>query len=201
MTPRLATGLTLALAAASAAAQQQAFVTLSHDDADGVIAIGDSVNWSLWVGFSGFDPGWVVGLGDLNILGNNALGTATDMSYEFFNGGAFFGESNGAGLDEIRFGNAPFCVDTLCTPARDDNPLLIGTFSFTATNAGTLEYVVTEGSASWGFVEMQFDQFTRVAFNETQTTLNISSLTIVPSPAAAAPLLVGGLIATRRRRA
>jgi len=192
----------LALATAFAAAQpQQAFVTLSHDDADSIVSIGDTVTWSLSVGFSGFDPGWVVGLGDLTIAGDNALGTASDMTYEFFNGGAFFGTSNGAGVSEIRFGNAPFCVDTLCTPARADNPLLIGSFSFTAASQGTLSYSVTEGTASWGFVEMQLDQFTRIAFGDTQTTMNVSSLTILPSPAAAAPLVIGGLLATRRRRA
>ncbi|MFT5424948.1 MAG: hypothetical protein ACI89L_002751 [Phycisphaerales bacterium] len=200
MTKSRAAALAIALASASASAQQQASVSLSHDDLDGIIAIGDTVTWSLWVGFSGFDPGWVVGLGDLTITGDNSLGTASDMSYEFFNGGAFFGTSNGAGLSEIRFGNAPFCVDTLCTPARDDNPLLIGSFTFTAASQGTLNYALAEGTASWGFVEMQLDQFTRVAFDENQTTLNVSSLTILPSPGAFAGLALGGLLATRRRR-
>jgi len=203
MTPRRAAGLSLALATASAAAQppQQVSVSLSHDDADSVIALGETVTWSLAIGFDGFEPGWVVGLGDINILGDNTLGTATDMSYEFFNGGAFFGESNGAGVSEVRFGNAPFCVDTLCTPPRDDNPLLVGTFSFTAASHGTLDYTLTEGAATWGFVEMQLDQFTRIVFDESQATLDVSSLTILPSPAAAATLLMGGLLATRRRRA
>lgn len=200
MTRRLATGLMFVLATAPASAQQAAFVTLAHDDADNTISIGDTVTWSLSVGFSGFDPGWVVGLGDINIQGDDLLGTSSDMAYEFFNGGAFQGLSNGSGVSEVRFGNAPFCVDTLCTPPRDDNPLLIGTFSFTASAAGTLDFTLSEGTASWGFVEIQLDQFTRVAFDENQATHNISSLLIVPSPASAAMLGLAGLVGFRRRR-
>ena len=76
-----------------------------------------------------------------------------------------------------------------CTPAVADNPLLVGTYSFTATSAGTLDYTVAEGTANWGFVEIQFDQFQRVAFDHNQTSISVDSLTIVPAPAAAGTLI------------
>ena len=190
----------LALATTAATAQTVS-VNLTHDDVDGIIAIGETVTWSLSIGHSGFDPGWVVGLGNMTVTGDNTLGTSTDFVYEYFNGGTFLGTSNGAGIDDIRFGNAPFCIDPLCDPHNTDNPMLIGTFDFTATQAGLLDYDLSEGTANWGFVEMQLDIVTRDAFDVFSTAILSNSLLIVPSPGSLAMIAGAGLLAARRRPA
>ncbi|MFG0304728.1 MAG: hypothetical protein ACF8Q5_00795 [Phycisphaerales bacterium JB040] len=188
-----------------ALAQVEATVSLTHDDADGIIGIGDTVTWTLAVGYTG-DATHVATI-NMAILGDNSLGTSSNFAYstfgdgQGFNGGTNGGTSNGAGIQFVNFNNVDLPVFDPA-PIRLDNPLTAGSFEFTASNIGTLEYELTRGLASSAFVVVSLSPFAEALFIDPEdVTLVIDPLTIVPSPTTMSAMGLAGLIATRRRRA
>lgn len=193
---------------ASVAAAQSVTVNLTHDDADSMIFIGESVTWTLSVSFTGFPTGAVASGGNMAINGNNALGTSGEMAYTAVNGGNAktttpeSGTSNGAGITFVSWTNSIFLESFGGGPTVKDNPFVVGTFDFTAGALGTLNYSLVTGQATSAFVSIDESAFSTQNFNLGDVALNIQSLTIteIPSPASAAMLGLGGLVATRRRR-
>jgi len=193
---------------ASVAAAQSVTVNLTHDDADSMIFVGESVTWTLSVSFSGFPAGSAASGGNMAINGNNALGASTDMAYTPVNGGNAetttpeSGDSNGVGITFVSWTNSIFLESFGGGPAIKDNPFVVGTFDFTAGALGTLTYSVVTGQATSSFVSVDESAFSTQNFTAGEVAFNIQSLTItdIPSPASAAMLGLGGLVATRRRR-
>ena len=189
---------------ASVASAQSATVNLTHDDADGLIMIGDSVTWTMTVSFSGFAGDPVAGGGNMSIGGNNAVGTSSAMTYTPTNGGNNGGTSNGAGIGFVNWTNSLFLeAFNPGSTADRSNPFVVGTFSFTAGAEGVLSYAITKGQASSAFVSVASSAFAETLYADTNAaglTIQVQDLNIVPSPASAALLGLGGLVAIRRRR-
>lgn len=183
---------------ASAAAAQSATVSLTHDGG-ATVNIGDTVTWTLSVAFTGAVAATGV---NMSIQGDNTLGSSSSMTYTATNGGNNDGASNGAGIGFVSLTNSLFLEAFGGGAALRDNPLVIGTFSFTAASAGTLTYGVSKGQATSAFVSVGLSAFADVEFATTGDVagINVQSLNIVPTPASAALLGLGGLVATRRRR-
>jgi len=179
------------------ASAQTATVSLTHNDADSVINVGETVTWTMTIEFTG---GEAVSGVNMRIDGDNALGQSSAFAYEATNGGNNGGASNGAGIGFVNMTNSLFLESFGGGPANRDNPLTIGTFDFTAGAAGTLAYSISTGEASSAFLTVAPNAFGDLAVAEGEASFNIQSLTIVPSPASAALLGLGGLVATRRRR-
>jgi len=183
---------------ASAAAAQSATVSLTHNDGDSTINVGETVTWTLSVAFTG---GEVVSGVNMAVNGNNALGTSSDMTYTGTNGGNNGGTSNGAGIGFVNLTNSLFIEAFQGILADRANPLVIGTFDFTAGAEGVLTYSVDKGQSSSAFVSVAQSAFAETLFaNPADVQISVQSLTIVPTPASAALLGLGGLVATRRRR-
>ncbi|MFG0304722.1 MAG: VPLPA-CTERM sorting domain-containing protein [Phycisphaerales bacterium JB040] len=183
---------------ASVATAQSATVFLQHDDADSTINVGETVTWTLSVAFTG---GEVVSGVNMAINGDNTLGTSSGMAYTATNGGNNGGTSNGAGIGFVNLTNSLFIEAFQGILALRDNPLVIGTFDFTAGAEGTLNYTIAKGQSSSAFVSVAQSAFAETLFaNPGDVAIEIQSLTIVPTPASAALLGLGGLVATRRRR-
>ncbi|MFG0304721.1 MAG: VPLPA-CTERM sorting domain-containing protein [Phycisphaerales bacterium JB040] len=191
---------------ASAAAAQSVTVNLTHDDADSNIAIGETVTWTLSISFTGFADGAAASGGNMRINGDNALGTSSDMTYTPVNGGNAesttpeSGDSNGAGIQFVSWTNSIFLESFGGGPAIKTNPFVVGTFDFTGNAEGTLNYSVVRGQATSAFVSIDLSAFATSNFTTADVSYNVQSLTIVPTPASAALLGLGGLVATRRRR-
>jgi len=188
---------------ASVASAQSATVNLTHDDADGLIMIGDSVTWTMTVSFSGFAGDPVAGGGNMSIGGNNAVGTSSAMTYTPTNGGNNGGTSNGAGIGFVNWTNSLF-LEAFNPGSTADraNPFVVGTFSFTGTGLGSVDYAVNIGQAASAFLGIDVSAFSTTNLTSANVGRNIQSLTVtdIPSPASAALLGLGGLVATRRRR-
>ena len=183
---------------ASAAAAQSATVSLTHNDGDSTINVGETVTWTLSVAFTG---GEVVSGVNMAILGDNALGTSSAMTYTGTNGGNNGGDSNGAGIGFVNLTNSLFIEAFQMIAADRSNPLVIGTFDFTGGAEGVLAYNVAKGQSSSAFVSVAQSAFAETLFaNPGDVQISVQSLTIVPTPASAALLGLGGLVATRRRR-
>ena len=188
---------------ASVASAQSATVNLTHDDADGLIMIGDSVTWTMTVSFSGFAGDPVAGGGNMSIGGNNAVGTSSAMTYTPTNGGNNGGTSNGAGIGFVNWTNSLFLeAFNPGSTADRSNPFVVGTFSFTGTGLGSVDYAVNIGQAASAFLGIDVSAFSTTNLTSANVGRNIQSLTVtdIPSPASAALLGLGGLVATRRRR-
>lgn len=192
------TAAMIALAGMATIASAQVTVNLTHDDADSIINVGESVTWTLSIDFT--DAGVLSG-GNMSIGGDNALGNSGDMAYTATNGGNNGGTSNGAGIGFVNFTNSLFLEAFGSGPALTDNPFVVGTFSFTAGAEGNLNYSITKGEASSAFASTAQSAFAETLYNEAgETQINVQSLSIVPTPASAALLGLGGLVAVRRRR-
>ncbi|MFT5424949.1 MAG: hypothetical protein ACI89L_002752 [Phycisphaerales bacterium] len=189
---------------ATVASAQSATMVLSHDDVDGIINVGESVTWTLSVAFTGGDA---ASGGNQVISGDNALGNSSAMAYTPTNGGSNGGSSNGAGIGFVNWTNSLF-LEAFGSPADHSNPFVVGSFSFTASAVGVLNYSFARGTVGGGQADSAFVSIAQTAFAETlfdtESTAGVSydiqSLTIVPSPASAALLGLGGLVAVRRRR-
>lgn len=199
-----------ALTAPSLAQDESVVVSLTHDDTDGVIQIGETVTWTVMISIDDPEGELWIGGANMEILGDNTLGTSTDLAYtaihddtEYpFNGGTSGGASNGAGIGLVNFSNLAFleCFGPQCNPARA-NPLTVGTFDFTSAQRGVLNYDVERGSLNSPFFEIGFSAFTSIQVDDPELiTFDIDTLTIVPAPASALLLAPAGLLATRRRR-
>jgi len=184
--------------AALAQDDPSAAVYLTHDDADGVIAVGETVTWSLEIGFTGAE---LASGCNIAIHADNTLGESSPMHIQPFNGGNNGGTSNGAGFDYVNFTNSIFLEAFSGVVADRSNPLLVGEFDFTATRAGTLEYELVNGPASFAFVSIAQTAFAQTDFSSYEVAIITDTLTIVPSPSSLTPLALVGLLANRRRRA
>ena len=96
---------------ASAAAAQSATVSLTHNDGDSTINVGETVTWTLSVAFTG---GEVVSGVNMAILGDNALGTSSAMTYTGTNGG-----NNGGDFSSTKF-PARYEVDYIRVYQKED---------------------------------------------------------------------------------
>lgn len=194
---------------ATAAMGQNATVMLHHDDADGIISVGETVTWSLSIAF---ENAQVAASSNMEILADNTLGVSSDFVYAHserpngfstgFIGGYIEGSSNGAGIDLVRFFNSLFFEGcTSCGYAFNDNPLVVGTFTFTATRPGTIDYSFALGRADDAFVQLDYSAFQYEYFDTPDDVAILTdSLTIIPAPASALLLAPAGLLAARRRR-
>ena len=185
---------------ASIASAQSAHVMLTHDQGDGEINIGESAVWTLSVAFTGGDT---ASGGNMEISGDNALGNSSSMTYTATNGGSNGGASNGAGIGFVNWTNSLFLEAFGGGAADRTNPFVVGTFSFTGGAVGTLDYTFTLGEATSAFASVAisaFADFNMADVGAAGLTITSDSLNIVPTPASAALLGLGGLVAIRRRR-
>ena len=184
---------------ASVAAAQSAVVNLTHDGG-AEINIGDSVTWTLSVDFTG---GECVSGVNMSIVGDTALGTSSSMTYTPTNGGNNGGSSNGSGIGFVNWTNS-LLFEAFGQGAADrSNPFVVGTFGFTATGEGILTYAIAKGQASSALVSVAPDAFNDILFEDVGAaglSFEVQTLNIVPTPASAALLGLGGLVAVRRRR-
>ncbi|MFT5424950.1 MAG: hypothetical protein ACI89L_002753 [Phycisphaerales bacterium] len=188
---------------ASVASAQSATVNLTHDDADGLILVGESVTWTMSVSFTGFTGDPVAGGGNMAINGDNAVGTSGAMTYTPTNGGNNGGSSNGAGIGFVNWTNSLFLeAFNPGSPADRSNPFIVGTFSYTGDALGTANMSVDQGGAVSAFLGIDISAFATTNLNSADVARNVQGLTVtdIPSPASAALLGLGGLVATRRRR-
>lgn len=186
---------------ASVASAQSATVNLTHDDADGTIMTGESVTWTLSVSFDGFAADATAGGGNMAI--NGTLGASSAMTYTETNGGNNGGESNGAGIGFVNWTNSLFLeAFNPGSPADRSNPFVVGTFTGTYADVGTTDYTVDLGTALSAFLGIDVSAFATTNLNSEDVARNIQRLSVtdIPSPASAALLGLGGLVATRRRR-
>lgn len=206
--------LALAALAPLATAQLNPVVTLTADDADGNVNIGDVVTWTVAISWT---SNGTVGGGDDYLFGANLrfigiggilfdLSTATAGTSigpgTVFNGGGVAGNI----LDNITFADASKSQ----FGGSSDNPFIFASFTTTITGGNvndTLSFDVDKRSlgttaaltiASGGafappFVTNNFqdaDDFTVVS----------DTITLIPTPGALALLGLSGLGAARRRR-
>jgi len=193
------TAAIIALAGMASVATAQSAHVMLHHDGGASINVGDSVTWTLSVSYTG---GGAVSGGNMVISGDNALGTSSAFAYTPTNGGNNGGTSNGAGIGFVNWTNSLF-LEAFGNPADHSNPFVAGTFSFTAGAVGTLSYAVTKGEASSAFTSVAQDAFNETLFDDVGAaglTIDVMDLNIVPTPASAALLGLGGLVAVRRRR-
>ena len=192
------------------AAAQDAPVTvhLEHDDADSIINVGDTVTWTLSIAFT-TEAGAAAGAMNATLLANNSLGTSSDFAYTTtfddarfgFNGGTTGGASNGAGIDAIGFINSLFVAAPFGGgPATYNNPLVAGTFEFTAATRGDLIYEFITGPRPAPFVTIDISSFAQNFYELEDVAFEIDTLTIVPTPATTLPFVALGLGITHRRR-
>ena len=182
--------------AALAQDDPSAAVYLTHDDADGVIAVGETVTWAIEITFTGAE---LASGCNIAIHADNTLGESSPMRFQSFIGGNNGGASNGAGIDFVNFTNSLFLEAFSGGVADRSNPLLVGEFDFTATQAGTLEYELTLGQSTSAFVTIAQSAFSETTFSSYEVAIFTDTLTIVPAPYTTALLALSGLLATRRR--
>jgi len=90
----LLTGLT------SPASAQSITVSLTHDDADSLVQLGETTTWTLAIAFEGFSETSIVsGLNATLAATEPGSGTVSDFEFNYFRAGSGGGASNGGGFD------------------------------------------------------------------------------------------------------
>ena len=198
---RSRTAALVAAAIASPALAQAVDVWLLHDDADGVINLGETVTWTLSVAFTGYPASATAGYMNASILANDpGLAGSSDMTYAPLLPFSYGGLSDGnGGIGWVGFTNVDY-VGFGWPPAIYDNPLTVATFTTTGLSAGVLTYDFADGFSSGAFLEIAHSAFASTVFDLDEVTYSIDTLTIVPAPASALLLAPVGLLAVRRRR-
>lgn len=193
-----------AAALASAAPAQEVTVSLTHDDDDGVISIGETVTWALDVAFTGAE---LLGQVNLAIRADRSLGVS--QLFEFGDGSStqpFFRynldeSQTSTGFESININNSLLLEAFGLGTASRDNPIRIGTFEFTALRSGELGYDFGLGRSEIDFVRLERGPTDWIPFaTPDDVTLVNESLVIIPAPAPALLLGPASWFASRRRR-
>lgn len=191
--------ITLALASPRAIAQSgpmRATIHLTHDDTDSVIAIGETVTWTLAVSFQNAHAAEG---GNLKLIAGANLGVASDMVFTETNGGTNGGQAEGPHLPFVNWTNS-LLLDAFGHPADRTNPFTVGTFQFTASAPGTFTYDILKGWSSAPFLTLANSPLDRTDFAMGEPDLEIDSLTILPPPGSAALLTLGLAVSSRKAR-
>jgi len=191
--------ITLALATPRATAQtgpMRATIHLTHDDHDSVIAVGDTVTWTLAVSFQNAHAAEG---GNLKLIAGANLGNASDMVFTETNGGANGGQAEGPHLPFINWTNS-LLLDAFGHPADRGNPFTVGTFQFTASATGTFTYDILKGWSSAPFLTLANSPLDRTDFAMGEPDLEIDTLTILPPPGSVAPLALALAVGRRKPR-
>lgn len=204
--------------AAGLAQAQLASVSLTHDDSDGIINVGETVTWTLAIELIS-QPDLAV-LSEVNIaLGSTTLGLLETATFEFtpftpgggqegWNGGEPIAISNPqGGFEQIALLNSAWLEAFGGGAADRRNPFVVGRFAATARELGQGTFSITESGSEFGvnsnlapfsFDRAALDFGNPIELNE--VTLAIDTLTIVPTPSTTIPITLVVLLATRRRR-
>ena len=180
--------------ASTAAAQS---LIISADDTS--VFVGDTITWTVSVtGITNADH-FLSGY-DLDFVASNAgLGTASTFATQLsllINPTP--GTPAGADLNQASGGQS-----SLIDPPVTFGNVVLGTFTVVAGAEGVLSYSVTDGgflAGTTGIRTRQGSDFGPVIFNAVPQVASDSVTIAIPTPATAALLGLGGLVATRRRR-
>ena len=181
----------LAGLAAVATAGQSASVFFNADASE--VNVGDTINWSVEISFSGFNSGTAYVGGFVGAL--NANDAALAVSGDWVSNMSGNATTPATGADANVTGVNIF-NSALLGQDNPANPLVVATFSTVATAEGILEY------SADGIVSIFGSDFIFELPVEFQGSAISGSdrVSIVPTPAAAALLGLGGLATARRRR-
>ena len=208
--------LLAALTVPATAHAQSLTLTLTHDDDDGVVQIGDTVTWTLIGTHEGFEISqfWIDGpvFGGMTVGLRATPGLVSNSTIAFNENPADFNDSppgfttprsepdGDGGFGLVTFTNSIFLyIGCGACAVGDANPLTVGTFTTTALQPGQLDYTFTDPSRGTYSFFVAISQFEEFRLAPEQVFFDLQSLTIVPTPASVLLLAPASLIASRRR--
>jgi|GEM_PF-925116 len=207
-------GLLIALASNPAHAQtvQSVTVRLEHDDADSVIHVGDTVTWTLWVEFTGYEDWQWLGFFESSLTASNDLVSISNIEFDPYPAEqigfgvrptATLAETEQSSFTRIMFDQTP--QEGFHVPApHPDSPLAVVSFETTAVQHGDLSFAFGQLENDYfyaSFVTIGLSYFlTADYYDMADTTVLTDTLTIIPTPASTLIFTSLTLAPTRRRR-
>ncbi|MEQ8850492.1 MAG: hypothetical protein RIB32_01770 [Phycisphaerales bacterium] len=186
----------IAIAAVAGLAGTAAAQTLNISADVTEVGLGGTINWTVSV--TGLTASQYIQAYDMNLNASYAAGAASTFSTNL---SALVGPTAGtaAGASILgASGGQSTLVDPLNATFGD---IVLGSFSVVAGAEGVLSYSVTDGGVlGANIVRARLgSDLGPIAFDG-PAAVNSDSVTITPTPASAALLGLGGLVAARRRR-
>ncbi|MCC5821889.1 MAG: PEP-CTERM sorting domain-containing protein [Planctomycetes bacterium] len=192
--------LTVAGLATAASAQNistDLVVSLTWDQ--DVINVGETATATITASWTGVTGSYFSSF-NVNLLGSDQIATVDSVAPIAWNNPALGFDGTYASLDGANIIGLQASQFSLIPPFVTNNPLLVTTFTVTATEVGVLSYSTVNAAGAPFPFSVTGPIFSDPVVQFGNDAFQSASLTIVPAPSAMALLGLGGLVAGRRRR-